>query len=113
MKAKIRFVQRKIFQNQMDALNLFVDSMLPYDEALKQYNGLTELERKSIVQSIKQYDKIRNEKLHSVDNGAQIWQTSGMVDAHIIATEHNIDPLVVVMCRGMPKKSNEKIIVKD
>ena len=40
------------------------------------------------------------------------WEISVMVDAHIIATEYNIDPLTVIMCLNPICRSDEKIIVK-
>ena len=38
-----------------------------------------------------------------------IWEISIMVDAHIIATEFNIDSLTAVMCIHPPCKNNEQI----
>ncbi len=35
-----------------------------------------------------------------------------MVDAHIVATEFDIDPLTVVMCINPPCKLNERVYVK-
>ena len=36
------------------------------------------------------------------------WDILVMVDAHIIATEYNIDPLTVMMCLNAPCKNNER-----
>ena len=40
------------------------------------------------------------------------WIIGTMVDAHIIATEYEIDPLTVILCTNPICKTNEKIILR-
>lgn len=82
--------------------------MVPADTALEQFNKLTPVQRSEIKSSFSKYDQIRRRKILKGETDSA-WALSVMVDANIIATEFNIDPLTVVMCVDPICKVNEKV----
>ena len=66
--------------------------------------------RNSIKRAFALYDDVRRKKIPKGEAAA--WETSVMVDAHIVATEFDIDPLTVVMCINPPCKLNKRVYVK-
>ena len=79
--------------------------------ALKQFNSLNASQRTNIKKAFEEYDQKRRIKIPKGEIDSA-WEISVMVDAHIIATEYNIDPLTVIMCLNPPCRSNERIVVK-
>lgn len=79
--------------------------------ALKQFNVLNATQRVNIKKTFDDYDQKRRMRIPEGEIDAA-WEISVMVDAHIIATEYNIDPLTVIMCLNPICRSDEKIIVK-
>jgi len=78
---------------------------------IKQFNLLKPMIRSAIRRKFDNYDDIRRKKIPKgeVDSA---WEISVMVDAHIIATEYDINPLTAIMCINPPCKVNEKVYVR-
>lgn len=111
MKNKTIIKSKKEFMKWIYVSNLLAKSMISPDIALKQFNRLNATQRIKIKQFFDKYDKIRRIKIPKgeVDSA---WELSVMVDAHIIATEFDIDPLTAIMCITPLCKANEQIIFK-
>ncbi len=111
MKNKVIIKSKREFEKWIYISNLFAKSLISPNEALKQFNNLSSSQKRKIKQSFDKYDKLRRIKIPKgeVDSA---WELSVMVDAHIIATEFNIDPLTVVMCLDSICKPNEKVVFK-
>ena len=70
-------------------------------------------QRSKIAQQFQSYDELRRKRITARDENAESrWETSIMVDAHIIAAEYDIDPVTVIMCFKAPCKYNENILIK-
>ena len=91
--------------------NIFAKSRIMPIVALKQFNVLNATQRVNIKKTFDDYDQKRRMRIPEGEIDAA-WEISVMVDAHIIATEYNIDPLTVIMCQNPICRSDEKIIVK-
>lgn len=86
-------------------------SLVDHNEALRQFNSLTANKQVAIKKVLQEYDNIRRKKI-PVNDVDSAWEISVMVDAHIIATENDIDPLTVIMCINSPCKVNEHLLLK-
>lgn len=93
------------------ASNFFIKSKIPGRSAVKEFNQLDADIIKVIQQRLKEYDDIRRAKLHGKED-IPLWEGSIISDAHILAYENGIDPLVVMMCICPIVKLNEAILVK-
>lgn len=111
MKNKIVFKSQKDFVKWVTVSNMFAKSRIMPMVALNQFNSLNASQRTSIKRAFEEYDQKRRIKIPKGEIDSA-WEISVMVDAHIIATEYNIDPLTVVMCLNSPCRSNERIVVK-
>lgn len=111
MSKKVAFRHRKSFEQWMTTLNLFAKSRISTNEALKQFNSLSATQRLKIKREFDEYDKIRRLKIPK-EEMKNAWEISVMVDAHIIATEHDIDPLTAIMCISPCCRGNEQIFLK-
>lgn len=111
MKTNVKFLSTAEATKWITIANLFAQSLVPPQKALKQFNSLSANDKINIKAKFSEYDDIRRKKIPKgeTDNA---WIISVMVDAHIIATEYNIDPLTGIMCLSPPCKPNEKIIIK-
>ena len=76
-----------------------------------QFNSLKANQRTNIKKAFEEYDQKRRIKIPKGEIDSA-WTISVMVDAHIIATEYNVDPLTVIMCLNSPCKINERIVIK-
>lgn len=111
MKSKIVIKPQSEFIKWISISNVFAKSMISPKDALQQFNKLNATQRIKIKQSFDECDKIRRLKILRGEMDSA-WELSVMVDAHIIATEFNIDPLVAVMCITPVCKANEQVIFK-
>lgn len=111
MKNKVVIKPQKEFAKWILISNLFAKSRIAPKEALKQFNALSSTQRINIQKAFDEYDKIRRTKIPTGEADSA-WEISVMVDAHIIATENNIDPLTAVMCINPICKNNERVIFK-
>lgn len=111
MKTTVKFITKAEFAKWVSISNLFANSLLSPRNALLQFNRLSPKERTEINHAYNLYDSIRRRKIPKGEIDSA-WKISVMVDSHIIATEHNIDPLAAVMCIRPPCKVNEKVFVK-
>lgn len=111
MKNKVVFKQKSEFAKWVTISNLFAKSLLSPKVALRQFNALTPAQRKEIANAFAEYDKIRRKKIPKGETDSA-WEISVMVDAHIIATEFDIDPLTAVMCLKPLCKANETIFLR-
>lgn len=111
MKNKVVFKQKAEFAKWIAISNLFAKSLISPSIALRQFNALTPVQRKDISNSFAEYDKIRRTKIPKGETDSA-WEISVMVDAHIIATEFNIDPLTAVMCLNPLCKANESVFIR-
>ena len=111
MKNKYKIISKISCEKWINASNLLAKSLIEHNEALRQFNALSASKRVDIKNALQEYDSIRRKKIpaNDVDNA---WEISVMVDAHIIATENNIDPLTVIMCINAPCKANEHLVPK-
>lgn len=112
---KPKYVRRdkSVVTKWINISNVFAKSLMDEKSALKKYNELDASKRIEIRKQFKQYDEIR--RVHypeTLDKSLQndVYVTSVMVDAHIIATEHDIDPLVAVMCVNPVCGANERVM---
>jgi hypothetical protein len=109
VKKKIKFLTPNDASKWYCIANMFAKSLLPQKEAISQYNSLTPTQRNEIAQKFQTYDKLRRTRITASDENAESrWETSIMVDAHIIAAEYDIDPITVIMCFKAPCKNNEE-----
>lgn len=111
MKIKYKIISNKEALKWYNLSNLFAKSLCPINIAIHQFNQLSSYERSNIKKEFKKYDDIRRIKIPKGESDAT-WFTSVMVDANIIATDFNIDPITAVMCLTPPCRINERIIVK-
>ena len=110
MKNKVVFISKKQAFKWMAIANSFAKSLCPIDVALRQFNQLSPKNRYEIKQCFEKCDKIRATKIPKNEEDA--WLLGVMVDAHIIATLFEVDPLTVTMCLCAPCKPSERIIVR-
>lgn len=108
MKNKTIIKSKDEFIKWISIANLFAKSMLSPNDALKQFNSLDSTQRIRIKKLFEEYDKIRRTKIPQGEIDSA-WELSVMVDAHIIATEFDIDPLTAVMCITPVCKANERV----
>lgn len=93
--------------------NVVAKSLMSQKEAVSQYNRLTPVQRSEIAQQFQRANELRHKRIRASDENATFrWETSIMVDAHIIAAEYNIDPVTVVMCFNSPCKNSENVFVR-
>lgn len=85
--------------------------MIPFDVALVQFNKLTPVQRFEIKNRFSKYDQIRRRKIPKGGTDSA-WVLSVMVDANIIATEFDVDPLTAVMCVDPICRVNEKVFCR-
>lgn len=111
MKNKVIFIPKSEFEKWILSANLFAQSLFPPNAALKQFNSLNAQQRNEIEKAFAECDKIRKIKIPKGESDL-VLSLSIMVDAHIIATEFDIDPLTAIMCIRPPCKANEIIFVK-
>lgn len=111
MKNKYKIISKISCEKWINVSNLLAKSLIDHNEALRQFNALSANKRVAIKKALQEYDSIRRKKIPANDVDSA-WEISVMVDAHIIATENNIDPLTVIICINAPCKVNEYLILK-
>lgn len=97
--------------NWIAASNLLAKSRILPKTALVQFNQLNAQQRAKIKAAFDECDKVRRIKITTGETESA-WKISIMVDAHIIATENNIDPLTAVMCINPLCRNSERILSK-
>lgn len=110
MNKKVIIKSKSEFSKWLDSANLFAKSMCSYNEVLKQFNTMSRQERIQIKRQLDKCDEVRRRKISTTDQEA--WIIGIMVDAHIIATEHNVDPLTVISCLNPICKPNERLFIR-
>ena len=90
MKNKIVFKSQKDFVKWVTVSNMFAKSRIMPMVALKQFNSLKANQRTNIKKAFEEYDQKRRIKIPKGEIDSA-WTISVMVDAHIIATEYNVD----------------------
>lgn len=110
MKNKVVFISKGHAAKWISIANSFARSLCPSNVALKQFNRLSSKDRCEIKRRFEVCDKIRVTKIPK--NEEEAWLLSVMVDAHIIATSFDVDPLAVTMCLCAPCKPSERIIIR-
>ncbi len=110
MKNKSIIKSKSEFNKWLDIANLFAQSMCSYNEVLKQFNNLSSQERIEIKRQLKICDEVRRTKISTTNQ--EDWIIGIMVDAHIIASQYDIDPLTVVGCLNPICKSNERLFIR-
>ena len=110
MKTKYVIKSKNEFEHWLKVGNIFARSICNPHTILKQYNALIPDLRRQIKNKFLICDEIRRTKIPNTEDEA--WFMGVMVDAHIIGTEYNIDPLTVILCINPICKANEKIIVR-
>ena len=94
MKKRIKFLTPNDASKWYGIANMFAKSLISQKEALSQYNRLTPSQRSKIAQQFQSYDELRRKRITSRDENAESrWETSIMVDAHIIAAEYDIESI--------------------
>lgn len=111
MKNKYKIISKISCEKWINVSNLLAKSLIDHNEALRQFNALSANKRVAIKKALQEYDSIRCKKIPANDIDSA-WEISVMVDAHIIATGNNIDPLTVIMCINAPCKVNEHLVSK-
>ena len=100
---KYKIISKSDCKKWINVSNLLAKSLINYSEALRQFNSLSANVRLNIKKSFQEYDNIRHRRIPACE-ADNAWEISVMVDAHIIATENNIDPLTAIMCIIAPCK---------
>ena len=108
---KYKIISKSDCKKWINVSNLLAKSLINYSEALRQFNSLSANVRFNIKKTFQEYDNIRRRKIPACE-ADNAWEISFMVDAHIIATENNIDPLTAIMCISAPCKVSEHLIIK-
>ena len=113
MKSKVKILSKSDARGWYMSANLLVQSIYPFPEAVKQFNELTATMRQTIRTCFSECDDVRRQQISKEEPALkEAWLTSIMVDAHIIATEYNIDPLTAALCVNPPCKPYEKVVVR-
>lgn len=94
---KYKIISKRDCERWINVSNLLAKSLINYSEALRQFNSLPANVRLNIKKTFQEYDNIRRRRIPACE-ADNAWEISVMVDAHIIATENNIDPLTAIMC---------------
>lgn len=110
MKNKYTIKSKKDINKWFELCNIFAKSLCDQKIILNQYNTLTADIRIKIKNQFKACDDIRRKKIPNTETEA--WFTGVMVDANILATEYNIDPLTVMLCVSPICKPSERILIK-
>lgn len=110
MKNKVIFISKERAAGWLSIANSCARSLCPSNVALQQFNRLSSKDRCEIKRRFEVCDKIRVSKIPK--NEGEAWLLGVMVDAHIIATLFDVDPLAVTMCLCAPCKPSERIIIK-
>lgn len=110
MKNRIVFISKVEAEKWITIANSFAKSLCPYSLALQQFNSLGSNDRKKVKMRFDECENIRRKKISERNEDA--WLLGIMVDAHIVATEYDVDPLTVIMCLCAPCKPTEQIIIK-
>ena len=95
---KYKIISKRDCEKWINASNLLARSLINYSEALRQFNSLPANVRLNIKKTFQEYDNIRRRRIPACE-ADNAWEISVMVDAHIIATENNIDPLTAIIVR--------------
>ena len=111
---KNRFVSKNEVQKWYGIANLFAKSYLSMNEAVYTYNMLGSQNRKEIQISLKTLDEQRKRVLKNVgtEEANSRYCASVFVDSHIIATEYDTDPVVVLMCVQPPCPISDRVVIK-
>lgn len=116
MKNKVIIKPKADFLKWITVSNLFAKSRISPQEALNQFNSLDAKQRIEIKKSFQRYDELCRNTLSREnlpkDESENTRETFIMVNAHIIATEYDIDPLTVVMCANPICRNNERIVFR-
>ena len=91
--------------------NMLAKSFCKHELALQQFNRLNACNRIKIKKCFDACDVIRRKKIPEGEQD-EAW-IGVMVDAHIIATEFDIDPLTAVLCLKPPCRPTEHIVVRE
>lgn len=110
MKSKYVIINKSKAENWFLTANMFAKSLCPYEIALKQFNQLDAKKRVEIKKQFDIYDNIRRKNITKGEEATYF--TSVMVDANIIATEFDINPLTAILCINSPCKPNERVVIK-
>lgn len=110
MKNKIAFKSWRDINLWISISKVMANSLISPSVALKQFNELAAKDREGIKKSLEYCDVLRREKINRDDKYE--WELSMFVDAHIVATEYNIDPIVVFMCANPICRSDQKVYPK-
>ncbi len=110
MKNKIVFIGKEQASKWISIANIFARSQCPSNTALQQFNHLSPKDRQEIKNQFEVCDKVRRNRIPNTEEDA--WHLGIMVDAHMIATVFDVDPLAVTMCLCAPCKPNERIIIR-
>lgn len=94
--------------------NLFAHTQLSMYESIQEFNKLSLEDKLNIKNAFESLEKQRKIVFQGVDKEEinQYYCDSVFVDSHIIATDYNTDPIVVLMCINPPFSLLNKVIVK-
>ena len=112
---KVAFITPAAAEKWFQSANLFAKSLLSRSEAIQEYNKLTPEQRRGIKTRIDDFDSLRSQALMdelSKQEREHHYMMSVLVDSHIVATEFNTDPVVVLMCVNTPCMYSQKVFVK-
>ena len=101
-------------QNWYASANFFAYSQLSMHEAISEFNKLSPEDRLNIKKALESLDKQRMIVFQglSKDEVDQYYYDAVFVDSHIVATDYNTDPVVVLMCIKPPCSLLNKVVVK-
>lgn len=95
--------------------NIFAKSSVPLSDAIREYNRLSVSQKLGIKKEFEGFDILRGVGMDSsvpFTEKENHWIISVMVDSHIVATEYDTYPVVVLMCIKPPRRLDQHIFIK-
>ena len=95
--------------------NMFAKGSVPLRDAIREYNRLSVAQKIEIRKEFKDFDILRGVGMDSsvsLTEKENHWIVSVMVDSHIVATEYDTYPVVVLMCIKPPCRLDQHVFTK-
>lgn len=108
-KTKYKKITKETLERSFFGYRLFSHSLQDSFTIIKEFNGLSEDQRKCIVKDYSKMEVALRKRSSTLDEDANL--TCTMVNFNIVASKYNIDPATVCMCVSPPCKLNEKILI--
>lgn len=91
--------------------NIFAKSLISLEDALCEYNKISFENKLKIKETMTILDAQRRNNIRDTSE-EQRYENNVYVDLHILATEYNTDPVVVLMCIRPPCSLRNRVVIK-